>query len=107
MPFNFERSTVNVKEFLSVIDLTNINQFKINNEVLSLTYIQTVLSQYDIDTVEINTNFMPLTTKDIHTIILSDNIDDAVQYLNTETHLPNSPSYISISINIKLKERRK
>jgi hypothetical protein len=97
---------MNVKQFLSVIDLTNINQFKINNEVLSLTYINTVLSEYHIDKVEINTTTVPLTTKDIHTIIISDNVDDAVEYLNTETHLPNSPSYISITINIKLKERR-
>ncbi len=97
---------MNVKDFLSVIDLRNINQFKINNEIVSLTYINTVLSVYSIDRVEISTEYKPITNKDIHTVIIQDNADDVVQYLNSETHLPNSPSYISITINIKLKERR-
>jgi hypothetical protein len=97
---------MNVKEFLSVVDLRNINQFKVNNEIVSLTYINTVLSVYSIDRVEISTEYKPITNKDIHTVIIQDNADDVVQYLNSETHLPNSPSYISITINIKLKERR-
>ena len=95
-----------VEQFLKVIDLKNINKFVVNNKLVSLSYINNVLFTNEIDNVKIITEYVPMTTQDIHTVILSDNIDDVVQYLNTETHLPNSPSYISITISIKLKERR-
>jgi pyruvate carboxylase len=97
---------MNVIEFLTQIDLKNINEFKINGRSTSLSYIRSILPNEQIEIVEISTEYKPMTTKDIHTIIVSDNADDVLQYINTETHLPNSPSYISITINIKIKERR-
>jgi hypothetical protein len=93
-----------IEEFFKVVDLTNISEFKINNQLVSLTYINTVLYAHKVDEVQITTKNMPFTTKDIKTIVVSDNIDDVVQYLNTESYLPNSPTYISICINIKIKK---
>jgi hypothetical protein len=95
-----------IEQFFKVIDLRNINRFMINNELVSLSYINNVLSNNEIDNVKIITEYVPMTSKDIHTVVLSDTLEDVVQYINAETHLPNSPSYISITINIKIKERR-
>jgi len=95
---------MNVKEFLSVVDLKNINQFRVNDELVSLTYINNNLQSYIIDKVEITTKLNPLTTNDIQTIVVSNNVEDVVDYLNTETYLPNNATYISICINIKIKK---
>ena len=106
MPFNLERSTVNVKEFLEVIDLTNINIIKINGERFSYGFIENKYGQYLIDNITIQTLYKTLTTDDIRSSLMTDDIDSVVDYVNVEHTLPNSPQYISIELHIKIKERR-
>ena len=97
---------MNVKEFLKVIDLTNIDIIKINNERYTYDFIKENYGEDLIDNVTIQTIYKTLTTDNIRSSIMSDDIDSVVDYLNVEHTLPNNPQYISIQLNVKLKERR-
>jgi ABC-type methionine transport system ATPase subunit len=97
---------MNVKEFLDILDLQNINVFKINNKQYSLSYIHQNYNLQEIETVNINTIYVSLDKDKIKTSIVSDNIESLIEYFHVEYQLPNSPQYISIELNIILKERR-
>lgn len=97
---------MNVKDFLDILDLQNINVFKINNKQYSLSYIYQNYDLKEIDTVNINTVYVSLDKDKIKTSIVSDNIESLIEYFHVEYQLPNSPQYISIELNIILKERR-
>jgi len=97
---------VNVKEFLNVIDLTNIDIIKINGERFIYAFIEDQYGQHLVDNVTIQTSYKTLTTDNIRSSVMTDDIDSVVDYLNVEHTLPNNPQYISIELHIKVKERR-
>jgi len=97
---------MNVKEFLEIIDVNNIDIFKINNQRFTYGFIKEEYGYDLIDRVTIETNYKTLTTENIRSTLMTDDIDAVVDYINVEHTLPNNPQYISIELHIKTKERR-
>jgi hypothetical protein len=97
---------MNVKEFINTINLTNINVIKINGTKYSIMYIRDNYSDKEIESVNINTFYRTLTKDDIQYSLVTDDVETVVQYFDVEYQLPNSSGYISIELNIILKERR-
>lgn len=88
-----------INEQLKVINLTNIETFKVDGITYPLDIIIDKFADYEFQLINITTYHKELKDKDVRVSVVTDNIDEALSVIDVAMQLPNAPLYISICLD--------